>query len=166
MASYAQRSQRYVREEGGFGYVIPPSLKQDQKKLQQFEELIMKIFNLYDQWVEDGLSQEDARYILPNATETKIAVTMNARELLHFFKYRCCQRAQWEIRALAVLMLRKVIEVSPVLFEKAGPYCLEGLCPEGKMTCGLSPQVKQAFSHLTAFTEIELLEHLNCLPFL
>ena len=123
------------------------------------------IYDLYNQWVEDGISPEDARYILPNAAETKIAVTMNARELWHFFRYRCCQRAQWEIRALAVLMLREIMEVSPTLFENAGPFCLEGTCPEGKMTCGQSSKVKEAFSRLSVFTESELLEHLNCLPF-
>lgn len=165
VASYSQRSQRYVREEGGFRYVIPPCLKQDTKKVDQFEHLMATIYQLYDAWVEDGVSQEDARYILPNAAETKIAVTMNARELRHFFRYRCCQRAQWEIRALAVLMLREVLRISPSLFENAGPFCLAGPCPEGKMTCGLSSQVKEAFSHIATLPEGELLERLNCLPF-
>jgi len=165
VASYSQRSQRYVREEGGFRFAIPPCLQEDQNKLCQFRDLMAHIFELYDQWVEDGMSQEDARYILPNAAETKIAVTMNARELWHFFRYRCCQRAQWEIRALAVLMLQKVIFTSPTLFENAGPLCLEGACPEGKMSCGFSSRVKDAFSRLTTLTERELLEQLNCLPF-
>lgn len=165
LASYSQRSQRYVREEGGFGYVIPPSLKKDQNKLRQFEDLMANIYDLYDQWVQEGISPEDARYLLPNAAETKIAVTMNARELWHFFRYRCCQRAQWEIRALAVMMLRKVVQVSPALFEDAGPFCLKGACPEGKMTCGQFSKVKEAFSRISDFTENDLLEHLNCLPF-
>jgi thymidylate synthase (FAD) len=165
VASYSQRSQRYVREENGFKYVIPPGLKLDKKKLQQFETLMVNIYGLYDQWVDDGISQEDARYILPNAAETKITVTMNARELWHFFRFRCCQRAQWEIRALAILMLCRVLQVSPVLFENAGPFCLEGSCPEGKMACGNSAKVKEIFSHLSTFLENELLENLNCLPF-
>jgi thymidylate synthase (FAD) len=154
-----------VREEEGFKYVIPPGLKSDQKKQRQFEALMVRVYELYNQWVSDGISQEDARYILPNAAETKIAVTMNARELWHFFRYRCCQRAQWEIRALAILMLRRVIQVSPILFEGSGPFCLEGSCPEGKMTCGLFTKVKEIFSCLPTFMENELLEHLNCLPF-
>ena len=133
--------------------------------MDQFRDLMAQIYELYNQWVEDGMSQEDARYILPNAAETKITVTMNARELWHFFRYRCCQRAQWEIRALAILMLQKVILTSPTLFENAGPLCLEGSCPEGKMSCGLSSEVKEAFSHLSVSTEKELLEHLHCLPF-
>ncbi|MGA1840446.1 MAG: FAD-dependent thymidylate synthase [bacterium] len=165
VASYSQRSQRYVREECGFKYIMPPCLKPDQEKQKQFESLMAEIYELYDQWVSDGISQEDARYILPNAAETKITVTMNARELWHFFRYRCCQRAQWEIRALAVLMLLKVVHASPTLFENAGPFCLEGPCPEGEMSCSLSKKVKETFSHLSELTENELLDHLNCLPF-
>ncbi len=80
--------------------------------------------------------QEDARFVLPNAAETKIVVTMNARELRHFFRVRCCRRAQWEINALAWRMREMVREVSPHLFEGSGPSCLYGDCGEGKMTCG------------------------------
>jgi thymidylate synthase (FAD) len=79
---------------------------------------------------------EDARYVLPNACTTNIMVTMNARELLHFFTMRCCNRAQWEIRMVADLMLEEVIKVSPSIFKDAGPGCVRGPCPEGKMSCG------------------------------
>jgi thymidylate synthase (FAD) len=80
--------------------------------------------------------QEDARFVLPNAAETKIVVTMNARELRHFFAVRCCNRAQWEIRALAWELRGLVRQLAPALFHKSGPGCLYGSCPEGKMTCG------------------------------
>ncbi len=98
----------------------------------------------YDTLVELGLAegrgkesvQEDARFVLPNAAETKIVVTMNARELRHFLQVRCCNRAQWEIRDLAWTMRGMLREVAPNLFEKTGPGCLYGTCPEGKMTCG------------------------------
>lgn len=79
---------------------------------------------------------EDARYLLPNAAESKIVVTMNVRELLHFFSLRCCNRAQWEIRELAHRMLELARPTAPFVFADAGAPCVRGACPEGKMTCG------------------------------
>lgn len=90
----------------------------------------------YEEMVAEGIPSEDARYILPNATETKIIITMNARELLHFFTVRCCTRAQWEIRAMAEEMLALCKEVLPVAFNKAGASCVRGKCTEGSMSCG------------------------------
>lgn len=78
---------------------------------------------------------EDARYVFPNACETKIVVTMNARSLMNFFRHRCCNRAQWEIRELANLMLKEVKKVAPILFKNAGAPCIVGECPEGEMSC-------------------------------
>ena len=86
---------------------------------------------------------EDARYVLPNACETKMVVTMNARSLYNFFQLRCCNRAQWEIRELAWAMLKLCREAAPTLFKKAGPACLYGACPEGKMTCGKAKEVRE-----------------------
>jgi len=92
---------------------------------------------LYNNWTAAGIPAEDARYIMPNAAETKIVITMNARSLLHFFELRCCNRAQWEIRALANKMLAEVKKVAPVIFEKAGPTCVtQEICHEGNMSCG------------------------------
>lgn len=94
-------------------------------------------------------ANEDARFVLPNACETKIVVTMNARSLNNFFRQRCCNRAQWEIRALAIEMLKQVRETAPVLFKKSGPACYStGKCPEGKMTCGKAAEVKKYFRSL------------------
>lgn len=141
IASYSQQSQRYVKEHD-FETIMPPSLAKDPKKKKQFEALCGKIQDLYNEWTADGIPAEDARYILPNAAETKIVVTMNARSLLHFFQLRCCTRAQWEIRALAWEMLRQVREVAPVIFEKAGPTCdSDRVCHEGKMSCGRLQQL-------------------------
>ena len=96
-----------------------------------------EIQDLYNEFTAAGVLAEDARYILPNATETKIVCTFNARSLLNFFSLRCCTRAQWEIRALANEMLRQVKDVAPVIFENAGPTCVsEGVCHEGEMSCG------------------------------
>jgi len=86
---------------------------------------------------ELGIPKEDARYVLANAAETKIIITMNARSLHHFFNLRCCNRAQWEIREMAYKMLAEVQKVAPTLFKNAGASCVNtGRCPEGKMTCG------------------------------
>jgi thymidylate synthase (FAD) len=102
-----------------------------------------QVQQIYDDLVELGVHQEDARYVLANATETKIVVTMNARSLLHFFEKRCCQRAQWEIRNLANVMLAEVQAVAPRLFAKAGPACVANqYCPEGKMSCGRLAGIK------------------------
>lgn len=136
IASYSQQSQRYVKEHD-FETILPPTLAARPECRKEFEDLCSRIQDLYNKWTEAGVPAEDARYILPNAAETKIVVTMNARSLLHFFQLRCCARAQWEIRALAWEMLRQVKEVAPILFEKAGPTCdSDRVCHEGKMSCG------------------------------
>jgi thymidylate synthase (FAD) len=88
---------------------------------------------------------EDARYVFPNACETKIIVTMNARQLLHFFNERCCERAQWEIRKMATLMLVEAKKVAPILFKNGGPSCVKGGCPEGAMTCGKAIEIRKKF---------------------
>ncbi|MCB2295836.1 FAD-dependent thymidylate synthase [Clostridium algoriphilum] len=88
---------------------------------------------------------EDARYVFPNACETKIIVTMNARELIHFFNQRCCNRAQWEIRQMAKTMLMQARIVAPVLFKHAGPSCVSGPCPEGSMCCGRTLEIRKEY---------------------
>ena len=93
-------------------------------------------------------SNEDARFILPNAAETKMIVTMNARELMHFFNLRCCNRAQWEIRDVAWQMLELVSRKAPTLFELCGPGCLNGKCTEGKMSCGKVNEVRQRYEEM------------------
>ena len=136
IASYSQQSQRYVKEHD-FETIVPPSIAKNPEAKAKFTALMTEIQNLYNEFTEAGVLAEDARYILPNATETKIVCTFNARSLLNFFSLRCCTRAQWEIRALANEMLRQVKEVAPVIFENAGPTCVsEGVCHEGEMSCG------------------------------
>jgi thymidylate synthase (FAD) len=95
-----------------------------------------------------GIPAEDARYILPNATETKIIMTMNARELLHFFALRCCQRAQWEIREMSAEMLRLLKKEAPIIFRHAGPGCVVGPCPEGTFCCGQATEVREFYKNL------------------
>lgn len=103
----------------------------------------------YDCWVErlggGRDAYEDARFVLPNAAETKFVFTMNARELLHFFTLRCCERAQWKIRALADECLRQVKTVAPTIFGKTGPACLRGPCPEGELGCGQLQEIRQKY---------------------
>jgi thymidylate synthase (FAD) len=136
MASYNQQSQRYVAFEDDPAFIIPPAVAENPAARDRFEKATRDAFAAYRELIESGVSAEDARYLLPNATETKIAVTMNVRELLHFFEVRCCKRAQWEIRALAIEMLRLVEPTAPYVFMDAGASCRRGACKEGKMTCG------------------------------
>ncbi|HML32103.1 MULTISPECIES: FAD-dependent thymidylate synthase [Sporomusa] len=136
IASYSQQSQRYVAEHG-FEYIMPPSVANKPEAKVKYEALMRQIQQTYDELVALDVHQEDARYVLGNATETKIVVTMNARSLLHFFEKRCCLRAQWEIRNLANAMLTAVQAVAPRLFAKAGPTCVTGgYCTEGDLSCG------------------------------
>lgn len=142
VASFSVQSQRYVSYENGFGYIIPPSIAAlGDGYVKTFENQMAQIHEWYKQWQIDlgntgESSNEDARFVLPNACETRMLVTMNARELLHFFELRMCERAQWEIRKLATEMWKLVYEVAPAIFEDAGPACLRGKCPEGEKSCG------------------------------
>ncbi|MDA3821437.1 MAG: FAD-dependent thymidylate synthase, partial [Bacteroidales bacterium] len=143
MASYSHQSQRYVKAED-FDYIIPPSIKKDEKSKVKYEEIMKTISNAYSELLQ-VVEKEDARFILPNAAETKIIVTMNARGLKNFFKLRCCTRAQWEIRNLANKMLKICKEVSPVLFNRMGPDCVaEKICNEGYMSCGMWKNIEGA----------------------
>lgn len=157
LASYSQQSQRYVGQQsgktGGFHFIVPPGIEKIGKK-PWFIEKMQIIQQWYDELAEALGNQgesafEDARFLLPNAAETKIIITMNARELLHFIQVRCCNRAQWEIRELATEMLRQVKQVSPRLFQDSGPGCVNGSCPEGKMTCGKMDEVRTRFKNLS-----------------
>jgi len=171
VASYSQKSQRYVIE-GQFGYIIPPEIENNVKAKEIFLQAMKDDQRVYDELVVVLLEKhlkdakllyksekkahdiaeksaiEDARYILPNACETKIIATMNARELLHFFNHRCCHRAQWEIRELATQMLIAVKNVAPTLFKNSGPNCVNKPCPEGKMTCGRITEVREKFKNI------------------
>ena len=135
IASFSVQSQRYVDMSDGFGYVIPESIEQNPEARDVFDAFMRGIDTLYTYLRSCGIPAEDARFILPNACHTQMIVTMNARELMHFFSLRCCKRAQWEIRAVADEMLRLCKEVAPEIFAKAGPGCVRGHCPEGKMGC-------------------------------
>ncbi len=136
LASYSQQSQRYVKFTDQFDFITPSSIKDKKDLRQEFDKHIDQTFEFYKKMMASGVEAEDARYILPQASETKIVVTMNARELLHFFTLRCCNRAQWEIRDLAIAMLKLVDKIAPVIFFKGGPSCVRQPCPEGSMTCG------------------------------
>ena len=144
IASYSQKSQRYVKE-GQFEYVVPPTIKNDEVSEYLFKDFMSRSQEVYNTLIANGIPAEDARFVLPNACETKIICTMNARTLINFFHHRCCERAQWEIREMATQMLMLVKEVAPTLFRYAGPSCLSGKCPEGKMSCGQMIEKKKQF---------------------
>jgi len=151
IASYTQQSQRYVTYDTLESYVTPPSIEKDKKARTNYEQTLAKISETYQNLLKMGIRKEDARFVLPNAAKTNIIVTMNARELRHFFNLRCCQRAQWEIKQTATEMLKLAKKATPALFENAGPSCVEiGYCFEGKMKpteCNI-PQIKKHFQNL------------------
>lgn len=137
IASYSQQSQRYVKEHN-FETILPPTIAAKPEAQAKFDKAMQDLQALYNDLTENyQIPAEDARYVLPNATETKIMCTFNVRSLYNFFSLRCCARAQWEIRELAWKMLAECRKVAPVLFEKAGPPCeSQGVCHEGAMSCG------------------------------
>ena len=132
MASFSQRSQRYCFEDG-FNYIEPEDMNEEEDKF--FRDFMRHSKEVYSKLIDKGVKPEDARMVLPNACETKIIVTMNARELLHFFKLRCCKRAQKEIREVAFMMKNICRKVAPNIFQYAGPNCLKGYCTEGENSC-------------------------------
>lgn len=171
IASFSQQSQRYVKLNQ-FEYIVPPEIEQIEEAKEVFIDAMNKDQEAYDKLVDilfekhynnlincgknekeakrnaEKKAIEDARYVFPNACETKMVFTMNTRSLYNFFHHRCCERAQWEIRELAIEMLRQVREIAPILFKNIGPKCVTGPCPEGKMTCGDIVQVRERFNNL------------------
>ena len=133
LASFVVQSQRYVKLKEPV-MVIPESMANSEFYVE-VKGIMAEASELYRRMVEAGIPCEDARYVLPQAVETDLVMTMNARELLHFFSLRTCNRAQWEIRKVADEMLKICRQVAPVIFEKAGPGCIRGHCPE-KKPCG------------------------------
>ena len=168
IASFSVQSQRYVKEKQ-FSFVTPPEIAKDPEASAMYQEAMksahdsyLKLTDIlqkkhYEEMIASGMDPkkakgasekkaiEDARFVLPNACDTKMILTMNARSLLNFFSLRCCNRAQWEIRDVAVQMLELVKPVAPTIFAKAGPGCLTGACPEGAMTCGKIKEVRERF---------------------
>lgn len=171
IASYSVKSQRYV-SEAHFEYVVPPEIDAVPEAKEEFLRAMEEDQRHYDRIVallkerhkaelvaagEDAASadraaekqaNEDARFVLPNACETKLICTFDARSLLHFFSLRCCNRAQWEIRSVAVQMLRLARQAAPHLFREAGPPCLRGGCTEGRMSCGRAEEVRKFFREM------------------
>ena len=148
MASFSVQSQRYVSNAGQevFDFVMPPRIRAlGPEAEEKFLSQMKTMQGWYDEWSEllgEG-SAEDARFVLPGAAATRMTMTMNARELLHFFSLRMCNRAQWEIRELAWQMYALVYPLAPSVFENAGPGCARGACPEGKRSCGKADEVRR-----------------------
>ncbi|MBE7060744.1 MAG: FAD-dependent thymidylate synthase [Ruminococcaceae bacterium] len=171
IASYSVKSQRYVNE-GKFEFITPPEIEKNAEALEIFNKAMEDDLRQYNELADilkaahiktltaggmdeaaaakkaEKMAIEDARYVLPNACETKMVATFNARSLMNFFNHRCCERAQWEIRALADEMLRLVKEVAPTLFKLAGPPCISKGCPEGKMSCGKMAEKKKKYLNI------------------
>ena len=134
VASFSQQSQRYITVKRlNERIVTPPSIGSN----KEFELFIQQASLAYQKLVADGIPREDARFVLPNAVESSLLMTLDGKALMHFIGLRTCNRAQWEIRKLADMMLEQLREVEPRIFNKAGPYCYQlGYCPEGRHTCG------------------------------
>lgn len=177
IASYSQKSQRYV-DETQFDYVIPESIKNNAAARDVYDTLMSSIQLGYDtirktlikDFVDDGMDEkaaekkanEDSRMVLPNACQTSIIVTMNVRSLFNFFKLRCCNRAQWEIRELAIEMYKLCENVAPDIFRHAGPSCaVTGKCSEGKMTCGKAEEVRDRFENIRLSNALDRFEEDN-----
>lgn len=138
IASYSQQSQRYVAFSE-LAVVTPPTIAAIPEAQEQFSAVMAAIGDTYRELLT-LVPAEDARYVLPNASQTNLVMTMNARSLRNFFTLRCCTRAQWEIRELAWRMLDLVQQVAPTLFADAGPNCWSSVgCQEGSMSCGEPP---------------------------
>ena len=147
LASFSVQSQRYVSYEKGFGYILPPKIEAlGEDAVLKYQAQMEQMQRWYNEWQEqlgkDEGGNEDARFVLPNACETRALITMNVRELRHFFSLRMCSRAQWEIRAMAEEMHRICLQVAPALFADAGPSCLRGKCPEGEKSCGKMKEIR------------------------
>ena len=151
IASFSVQSQRYVAKDR-LDYVLPPSIRAlGPEAVAEFEADMDAAYAAYDKWRQRGIPAEDARFALPNGAETRMLVTMNARELLHFFQLRCCNRAQWEIRRLAWCMLGMALREAPAIFAHGGPNCLRRGCTEGKMCCGKGEEIQALAQELAAF---------------
>jgi thymidylate synthase (FAD) len=148
IASYSQQSQRYV-DGSNFDYILPPAIGRIPEARARFESFMEEVGRAYrdlkglleEKGRKGSKANEDARFVLPQAAESKVVLTMNCRSLLHFFELRCCERAQWEIRKMAWKMLALCRDELPVIFRSAGPRCERlGHCPEGeKFSCGKYP---------------------------
>jgi len=151
IASYSQQSQRYVTYDTLEHYVAPQNISGNEEAKGIYNDALKHISKTYQRLLKLDVPTEDARFLLPNAAKTNILITMNARELRHFFSLRCCERSQWEIRKMAIEMLRQVKKVAPTIFENAGPSCVElGYCPEGELkppTCRIE-EITRRFREL------------------
>jgi thymidylate synthase (FAD) len=171
IASFSVQSQRYV-EKNHFSYITPPEIAAIPEAKELFEKTMAQDAEVYERLrallvekhTADNLkagmepsqaayaagkkANEDARFVLPNACDTRIIMTMNVRSLHNFFRLRCCNRAQWEIRELAIAMLKLCRQAAPLLFSGAGPSCLRGGCSEGAMSCGQAADVRRKFKNI------------------
>lgn len=153
LASFSVQSQRYVSYDKGFGFIIPPQIEAlGTEAVEKYTCQMNQIEVWYKEWQQllgqGEHSNEDARFVLPNACETRILLTMNVRELWHFFSLRMCNRAQWEIKELATRMHRLCLKTAPALFRESGPACLRGKCPEGEKSCGQMNSIRQKRNEL------------------
>ena len=132
LASFSVQSQRYCGVKPV--WIVPPKVTELGLE-DDYKAECDRCYKAFERYVAAGVPDEDARFVIPQGVECKLMMTMNARELKHFFSLRCCNRAQWEIRELANYMLGIVQDGFPELFKDAGAPCVRGVCPETR-PCG------------------------------
>jgi thymidylate synthase (FAD) len=146
VASFSQQSQRYIQVKKLHEHTVTPPTIENKAK-EGYDAFIAEASDAYSKLVDAGIPKEDARFVLPNATETSLLMTLDGRSLIHLFGLRLCSRAQWEVRAMAEEMLKQVRKKEPNLFEEAGPYCIQlGKCPEGRFSCGRMTEMKAKYA--------------------
>jgi len=148
-ASFTVQSQRFVKIDKP-EYVIPDTIRQNPEALKKYEELMEKIWDTYRELIDMGVPKEDARMVLPNATRTKMTVTMNFRELLHVMQLRMCYHAQWEIRDIMWALWEQLMQVAPHVFIHGVPPCVKkGFCPyapvDKHLYCGVMNEVFERY---------------------
>lgn len=146
IASFSIQSGRYVKR-GDAAYRIPPKIKalKDKKIYEKYLKHLDNSQELYNELIKAGALAEDARFCQPQSIQVKIVMSMNARELLHFFSLRTCTRAQWEVQEVASKMLALSKKVAPIIFKNSGPPCIsKKVCDQGKLSCGIWKNIKGA----------------------
>ncbi len=140
--SFEQQSQRYVTyKKGEFPYTVPETVRKAGME-PKMRELFERVGELYEEMVAAGVPAEDARFLLPNATNTNFKVTVNFQSLLHISDLRLCTRAQWEFRKVVALMRAEVMRVVPELGRYLQPKCGElrmGYCDESEKDWAACP---------------------------
>lgn len=130
-------------------FIVPESISKEKPLLERYQKVLNRHNSLFRDFEKIGVVKEDLVYLYLSGNVVDVITTMNARELLHFIQLRTCNRAQWEIRQVAIHMLKQLRNVAPRLFSKFGPSCfVKDKCPEAKLSCGQMAEVREIFRRI------------------